>query len=240
MNQPGDILPTTQWTLVAQARDATGEAKRAALQSLCEIYWKPVYVYVLGQGHRKHDAEDLVQGFFADLLSRDFLSNVTEPSKKFRAFLLASINNYLQKDWRKRTAKKRGGKEPDLSIDFSLTESLSDAGHEDHLTADAAYDRLWAVTLVNNALSLLQQEHADAGKSPLFEALQSGLVQGTPARTYAELSKELNTQPNALKVAMHRLKKRFGKLLELEVKKTLVDGEDVQEELRYLLQSLKR
>jgi RNA polymerase sigma-70 factor (ECF subfamily) len=231
---------TTSWTIVAQARDESAPAARQALTELCQAYWYPMYAFLRRRGHSPDQAEDLTQGFFADLLARDSLKGVDPSKGKFRSFLLGSLQHYLsnRRDWDQRL--KRGGKIPHLSLDFRDAERcyLREPAHEE--TPERLFDRRWALTLLARVLDRLEREVDSENKRPLFERLKPTLMGESDTATYAQLGTELGMTTGAVKVAVHRLRKRFRALLQDEIARTLADPGDFQEEINELFLALSR
>jgi RNA polymerase sigma-70 factor (ECF subfamily) len=224
--------------MVAQARDRNSPDARAALTALCRAYWYPMYAFVHRRGHSAHEAEDLTQGFFADLLARDSLKDVDPSKGKFRSFLLASLQHFLSNQRDRDQRLKRGGKIPHLSLDFHDAESRyqREPGHVE--TPERLYQRRWAMTLLARVLEGLEREVNIDNKRPLFERLQPTLMGESDAASYAQVGSELGMSAGAVKVAAHRLRKRFRALLEEEIGRTLVDSGDFQEELNQLFLAL--
>lgn len=204
-----------------------------ALEELCRLYWYPVYAFIRRQGASSEEAEDLAQGFFARLLERRDLLSAEREKGRLRSFLLARVKNHLVQDWRRRTAAKRGGTGQPLSLDDAeVRYALEPAGL---VSAEALFDRRWALETFETALRRLESEYADAGKRDLFEALMPWLSSRPSDQTYASLAPGLGLTPGALQVAVHRLRQRFRRCLENAVADTVADPDEVESELRYLL-----
>jgi RNA polymerase sigma-70 factor (ECF subfamily) len=199
-----------------------------------------MYAYLRRRGHSPDEAEDLTQGFFADLLARDSLKGVDPSKGKFRSFLLASLEHFLsnRRDWDRRL--KRGGKIPHLSLDFRDAEScyLREPAHEE--TPERLFERRWALTLLAHVLDRLEREVDGENKRPLFECLKPTLMGESDAASYAQLGKELGMTPGAVKVAAHRLRKRFRAMLQDEIARTLANPGDYQQEINELFLALSR
>jgi RNA polymerase sigma-70 factor (ECF subfamily) len=236
---PGGGRPfaTTHWSIVLAAGHASRADSRAALAKLCETYWYPLYCFIRRRGHDAHEAEDLTQGFFAALLERDSL-RVADPNRgRFRSFLLASLNHFLANEWRRQAAQKRGGGQPLLSLDCASGEARYSQEPAHDLTPEKLYERRWALTLLEQALSKLRQEYAAGGKSALFERLGAFLA-GDEGAPYRSVAAELNMTEGAVKVAAHRLRRRCREHLRAEVAQTVADPQDVDEELRNLMAAM--
>lgn len=231
------LFPTTQWSLVVQAREASDEIRRAALETLCGIYWQPVYWLARRIGNHEPDAEDLVQGFFADLLSRDFLARVSQERGRFRSFLRSAATKYFFKQWRKETSLKRGGT-PGVQTTITL-DSIDDVeGPGTGRALEALFDREWARTLLDTAMKRVRVEYLATGKGDLFDALQCRLTPGASSRPVPEIAAELRMSEGAVKTATFRLRKRFSEVLRSEVGRTVRIKEETDDELRHLLAAL--
>jgi RNA polymerase sigma-70 factor (ECF subfamily) len=224
--------------VVLSAKDgATGRAE-AALEQLCRAYWWPLYVFVRRRGHEAHDAQDLTQAFFAGLLAKDFLRAVDRSKGKFRSFLLAALEHFLAKEWRRANAQKRGGKFAFVSINDETAEQpyLQVAATDG--SPEKVFDREWATTLLGNVVARLQAEYVAADKQTLFAELKGFLTSEKNAASYDELAAKLNTTKAALKMAVSRMRKRYGELLREEIGNTVSSPEEVDEELRALVKAL--
>jgi RNA polymerase sigma factor (sigma-70 family) len=221
-----DFFATTRWTMIVNA-GATGGA---ALGELCESYWFPVYAYVRRRGHAKEDAEDLTQGFFASLLARGDIAGLRRENGKFRAFLLAAMKHYLANEHDKRQRLKRGGGALHLSLDWQQADLRFRLADEASLPPDAAYDREWATALLERVLVTLASEAGDR-----FAHLKPFLSLDRDRIPYAEAAVALAIEEGAVRVAVHRLRKRYRQLLREEVARTLALPELVDEELRSLM-----
>lgn len=226
-----DLFPTTHWTLVLQAAEGCPEQRNKALEALCRAYWTPLFKFILLRVGSRHDAEDLTQSLFASLLKGSFPQCTTPDQGRFRAFLLASAKNHLAKEWRKASAFKRNA---DLS---PLDLSEEDAAVSEHAQAERIYDREWAVALVNRALNQLEVECTASGKGEEFFVLRPCLLAGadSPQR---ELAERLGRSAGATKILLHRLRRRFLELVERQVRQTVADPEEAQDEMRHLLHCL--
>jgi RNA polymerase sigma-70 factor (ECF subfamily) len=230
----GDIFATTHWTVVLTAgRRSTPQADRA-LEELCSIYWYPLYAYVRRQGRSREDAEDLTQGFFASFLKRNYLEGVSSEKGRFRAFLLTALKHYLSNEHDRASRQKRGGGEKPLSLDWQDAESRYQIEPADQLSPDKLYDRAWAVMQLEKVVGRLREESAAEGKAELFESLKPFLMVGKGAIPYAKAAADLGTNEGAVRVAVHRLRRRYRELLRQEIAQTLSDPAMVEEELQAL------
>jgi RNA polymerase sigma-70 factor (ECF subfamily) len=235
-----DRFLTTRWSLVARA-GASGRAPleaREALGSLCADYWFPLYAYARRRGLDHHGAQDAVQGFFARLVEKDDLAAADRSRGRFRSFLLASLSNFLANAWDRERAAKRGGGIARLSIDEAEAERRY-AG--DLAVADAPeklFERQWARELLARARGALALEWERAGRSALFLRLEPFLTEPASGDLESAIAGELGKSENAIRIALHRLRKRFGELLRLEVSETVSDPGEVEAELGGLLDAL--
>ena len=219
--------------VLAAGRGDSPDSKRA-LASLCETYWYPLYAYVRRRGHHVPEAQDLTQEFFARLLEKESL-RVADPQRgKFRSFLLASLNNFLAKEWRAARAQKRGGRRVSIPLDLQSAESRYSLEPAHELTPEKIYQRRWALTLLEGTFSKLREEFVGRGKIGLFEHLKGYLVMEKSTVPYRQLATELEMTEGAVKVAVHRLRRRCRELLREEIAQTVAQPEQVDDELREL------
>ena len=209
-------------------------------RSSCAAYWYPLYVYVRRRGCRPEEAEDLTQAFFARILEGDDLLQVADPGRgRFRSFLLAALEHFLANQWRRDRAQKRGSGQPVLSLDLPDGERryAREPGHE--LTPERAFDRRWALTLLEQALAGLREEYAEAGKLPLFEHLKPDLGGEPEAEaSYRAVAAALGMTEGAVKVAAHRLRLRCRERIRAEIAETVAGADEVEDELRHLFTAL--
>jgi RNA polymerase sigma factor (sigma-70 family) len=226
-----DIFATTRWTVVVAAGRKSDTQARQALEELCRTYWYPLYAYIRRQGHSKEDAEDLTQAFFARFLEKNYLAGLDRERGKFRAFLLASLKHFLANEWDKSQRQKRGGGATLLSLDWQDAETRYRIEPVDQSSPDKLYDRAWAVTLLERVIYRLRDESADPRQ---FEHLKPFLTVDKNAIPYREAAKELGLTEGAVRVTVHRLRRRYRELLRQEIAETLSDPTHVEEELRAL------
>jgi RNA polymerase sigma factor (sigma-70 family) len=232
------VFTTTSWTLVLQAGRAESAEAAAALERLCTAYWYPLYAYVRRQGHSPHDAQDLVQEFFARLLERNYLRLADRNRGRFRTFLLTALQYFLINEWKHANRQKRGGGRAFSSIDRESTETRFVTEIPDHRSPDKAFDRRWALVLLGRVLDQLQAECVADNRGALFEELKSALTGGETADGYAEIASRLGITEGNLKVIAHRLRGRYRELLRREVAITVEGPQAVDEEIRDLLAAL--
>lgn len=232
---PGDIFATTHWTVVLAAGKRSSPEAQHALEELCRTYWFPLYAYVRRRRHTKADAEDLTQAFFARLLEKNFLAQLNAEKGKFRAWLLTALKHFLANEWDKAQAQKRGGGAAHLSLDWQTADTQFQVAATGERSPDKAFDREWALALLAKVIERLQQECAVEGRAKLFDALKLFLTadKNQLAQT-AEIAQSLGVTEGAVRVAIHRLRKRYRQLLRDEIAHTLADAALVEEEMRAL------
>jgi RNA polymerase sigma-70 factor (ECF subfamily) len=239
---PGAAFAPTRWTLVLRARGETVEA-RAALSELCEGYYQPVFRFLRRDGREEDAARELAQEFFARLLARGELVAADPSRGRFRSYLLGAVKHFLadQRDHNQR--QKRGGGLAPESLDAPAPADTAPAlqiADPAGATPDTFFDREWAFALMDRALRSLAAEFHDAGKVDQFAALKPWLVGDAAALPQAEAAAHLGLTESALKVAIHRLRKRFREVIRAEIAQTVGEGDDVDGELRYLVEVLAR
>jgi len=230
---------TTRWSLVLDAGAEMTPRGRAALGTLCELYWYPLYAYLRRRGQTAEDAQDLTQGFFARLLEKQAL-NVVDPSRgRFRSFLLASLDHYVSNQRDRDQAQKRGGSTPPISLDIAMAEDLYTREPADPWTPEKIFDRNWALALLGRVLARLREELHAEGKGEFVDALQGYLSTDEAPASYEELAKKLNMTEGALRVAVHRLRRRYRAVLYDEIAQTVATPEEIDLELEYLIDAIK-
>ena len=235
---PDSSFASTRWTVVHQAADSKTASQHAlsALTELCQIYWRPVYVFLRRQGIAQHDAQDLTQAFFADLIESRAYAHADPAKGRFRSFLFGTLKHFVAHARDHDRAQKRGGGCVPIALDeTAISEAETYASRCNHWSADGVFEREWAASLARQALDRLAQEYELGGKGALFEALKSRLSADEPTDTsYAELANRLGRTAAHLRVDVTRLRARYRAILREEVSGTVVDQRDVDEELRYL------
>lgn len=231
---PGDIFVTTHWTVVLQAgRRAAPESDRA-LEELCRTYWFPLYAYIRRRGYARADAEDLTQAFFARFLAKNYLAGLSAERGRFRAFLLAALKNFLVNEWKHARRQKRGDGMTVLSLDWETADTQFQVVAQNELNPDQAFDREWALALLGQVIARLQAECETSGKGRLFAQLKMFLAAGKSGTAQREVAQALGMEAGAVRVAVHRLRKRYRQLLREEIAQTLSDPALVDEEMRAL------
>ena len=221
----------------ARPDDASQLHARNALQKLCQMYWYPIYAYIRCRGHNEADAKDLTQAFFTRMLETDGFSTADRMKGRFRSFLLGAVKHFLVDEWRRTRAKKRGGDYQIVEWDAMNPETRY-ASVESVQAPEILFDKEWALETVNASLAALKEEMRIAGKEKQFQKLKVFLTGTGPGNRQA-LAEELGLNENALKVAIHRLRKRYRELLRSAVLETLESNDDLEMEMQYLISSLR-
>ena len=226
---------TTHWSVVLSAGRTETPRARHALERLCQTYWYPLYAYVRRRGYSAHDAQDLTQGFFACLLERQSLATADPNKGRFRSFMLGAMNYFLATEWAKMQTQKRGGGREIFSLDLASAEQRLDLEPGGNSTPDRVFDKEWATALLDKVLNQLEAEFRREGKSALFGTLKQTLAGSRDAQPYAALAGKLRMNEGTVKTAVHRLRKRYRRLLEAEIADTVTSADEVREEMAYLL-----
>jgi RNA polymerase sigma factor (sigma-70 family) len=226
---------TTRWSLVCTAAGTASGPQAMALEELCQAYWSPLYAWLRRTGRNPVDAQDLVQAFFARLLTRGLLGRAERERGRFRSFLLVSLKNYLADEHDRATALKRGGGIVEVPWDIEDAEAGYLAGDGEPLAPDALFERRWALAVLDRALEALRAEYVERGRERVFDGLKDH-VWGDPGTvTISEASGAVGLTESAARVAVHRLRGRFAEILRAHIADTLADDTEVDTELRHLV-----
>ncbi len=230
---PSDCFQSTRWTIVAKVKDgADSKSREAALESLCRQYWKPLYVYVVKHGHPPEDAKDIVQDFFASILKKDLFADADPSRGKLRSFLIHALKCELSDVHRSQSTQKRGGHVNWIRLEASLVE-IADSSR----TPEEDFERQWAEVLVDACLTRLQDDYAKRGQSEVFHLLRPALLPGS-GESMSTIAAQLGKSEGTTRVALTRMRKKFGEILLDEVSATLLPGDDPKEEVRHLMRAL--
>ena len=240
MNSAPRIFATTHWSVVLAAGQADGAPAQDALETLCRAYWYPIYVYVRRKGYGPDEAQDLTQEFFAQLIAKKHVRLADREKGKFRTFLLAMLDYFLAREWNRAHRQKRGGQFTFISLDQQTPEERYRLEPADNETPEKKFLRQWALTVLKQAMNALQSECEASGKGLLFTEAKSLLSGERDRAAYAEIGQRLGMSEGAARVAVHRLRQRYGELLRQEVAQTVADEAEVDGELRYLIQVLSQ
>jgi RNA polymerase sigma-70 factor (ECF subfamily) len=235
----GRQFATTRWSLVAAAGRGPSAESRDALAALCQTYWYPLYAYARRHLPSAHDAQDQTQAFFAELLEKDYLQAADPRRGKFRSFLLTAFKHFLSRQRERDGARKRGGGHSLVSLDFHDGERRYGLEPADPATPETIYERRWALAILEQSLNRLRQEMADAGKEKQFECLKATLEGEGPQESYAQIAGQVGMSEQAVKVAVHRLRRRYQELLRAEIAQTVASAEEVEDELRDLFAAVR-
>ena len=231
---------TTRWSLVLDAGAEPTARGHDALATLCGLYWYPLYSYLRRRGHSAEDAQDLTQGFFARLLEKHSLHVVDPARGRFRSFLLASLDHYVSNERDRDRAQKRGSGAVPISLDVAMAEDRYVREPADPLTPEHIFNRNWALAVLERVLARLRTELDADGKVYLFESLKGYLTGDEPAGSYQQVGLAIGMTEGALKVAVHRLRRRYRALLYDEIAQTVATPEEIELELKYLIEAIKK
>ena len=229
---------TTRWSVVLRARGGDPEG-RQALSTLCQDYWHPIYAFIRRQGHGVEEARDLTQGYFLLVLEKGLLHDVRRTEGRFRSFLLASVRHFLSDARDRQRAAKRGGGRSPVPLDEAVAEENYLREPHTELTPEEIFERRWAFTVIERAVRRLHEDSERRGRLGQFERLQEFLT-GAGTGTYRKAASDLGMTEDAVKVAVHRLRHRYGEMLRKEVEETVADPAQVDGEIRYLLAVIGR
>ncbi len=229
------LFSPTHWSVVLAAAEGQSAAACSAREDLCRNYWYPLYAYVRRRGYSPEDAQDLTQEFFARLLANHGLRTVSPLKGKFRSFLLASMNHLLADEHDRLTREKRGGGRSLISFDAQTAEERYRLEPVDELTADAIFERRWAIALLEQVLNRLDDEYSKSGRARVFVVLRQFLTGDPAGHDYPAAAYRLHMTEGAVRVAVHRLRRRFGVLFRDAVAATLDEPGELDSEMRHLL-----
>ena len=232
------VFATTHWSVVLAAGQGESAPAQRALEMLCRAYWYPIYAYVRRKGYRPEEAQDLTQEFFAQLIAKDHFRLADRNKGKFRGFLLSRLDFFLAREWSRAHRQKRGGQFTFISMDEQPPEERYQLEPADLETPERKFLRHWALTVLKQAMNALQRECEANGKTLLFREAKNLISGERKGTAYAQISQSLDMGEGAVRVAVHRLRQRYGELLRREVAHTVTSQEEVDEELRYLFQVL--
>lgn len=234
------VFPNTRWSLVLQAGAHADEQARSALAHLCREYWYPLYAYVRRRGFAAHDAQDLTQSFMLEIIAGPLLGRADPDVGRFRSFMLGAMQNFLANAQRHQHAQRRGGEFTFVSIDGARGEGRYGLEPLDHFTAEDAFERNWALALLDTVLARLRGEYEAAGRAALFAGLQPYLAGKDGQAGYAALGRELGLSENTVAVSVHRLRRHYGELLRAEIAMTVATQEEIESEIAHLMAVLSR
>lgn len=229
-------FPNTQWSLIVRASTADPVEREKALAEICTLYWPPVYAFIRSRGHSPHDAEDLTQGLFAELLERNDFARADSKHGKLRSYLLTAAKNHLNSEHRRENRVKRGGGTVMLSFDAVDAEARCLIPEPvDDMTPDKVFERQWAITIMESVVSQLAARYAEKEQTDLYNALKPFINASDTAAPQSDLARQLGMTDQAFRVAVHRLRQRYAEVLRQTVKSTLGHDEDVEAEITRMM-----
>ena len=229
----GAHFKSTRWSAVRKAGDPDAPSAMEALARLCRDYWYPLYAFVRRKGYTPEDAQDLTQEFFARVFEKGIVEQANQARGRFRSFLLSSLNHFLSNEWDKKKTIKRGGQCYFISWEELGAEDRYVQEPFSNVSAENLYERHWAATLLEKSTEALRREYEAAGEQAVFEVLL-GFLSGLEKReSYKQASDRLNLTEDAVRMRLHRMRRRFGKLLREEVADT-VEPDEIDDEMRHL------
>ena len=229
-------FPTTQWSLIVRAAAADSAEREAALAEICTRYWPPVYAFIRSRGQSPHDAEDLTQSFFEQLLRREDFAKMDAAHGRLRSYLLTAAKHFLASAQRRERTLKRGGAAVLRSLDVTEAEALCLIPEPaDQVTPERIFERQWALTLMEAVVRELEARYTEKGQAALFAVLKPALLATEEYRPDAGVAEGLGLTVTALRVKLHRLRQRYAETLRKAVGATLGTEEDVEEEIRHLM-----
>lgn len=229
---------TTHWSMVLAAIDPSSPQYKQALSTLCQTYWLPLYAYLRRHGCDTHEAQDCTQAFFTKMLEKDSLRLANPDLGKFRSYILSALKHFVADRSDRARTQKRGGGETIISLDFENAEDQYVFEPIDQLSPDRLFERMWALTLLQKAMSRLETESSNMDKQNVFEHIVIYLAPAKEALPYHEMAVKLDMTEGAVKVAVHRLRKRYQELLREEIAQTVSTEEEIEEELQELFTAL--
>lgn len=229
---------TTHWSVVLEAGQPESTRYQQALETLCRTYWFPLYAYLRRHGYNAQKAEDHIQAFFACLLEKRGLRLADPKRGRFRSFLLTALKHFLANEHARAQAQKRGGGRKFLSLDIENAESQYIREPRDELSPEKLFERSWALAVLDRTMARLQAEAAATKKQKLFDCLKVYLTADKNAVPYNKVAARLKMTEGAVKVAVHRLRRRYRDLLRDEIAQTVTTEEQINEEIRDLFAAL--
>ena len=229
---------TTRWTIINAVGQTSQSQAAGALAELCEAYWPPLYAFLRRRGYPPEEAQDLTQGFFARLLETGSIRTADPARGRFRSFLLTALKRYVINEHERSTTARRGGGHAHLSLDFDEAERVYTREPSTDETPDRLFDRRWAMIALDRALQRLRAEYIGLGQASLADALLPYLTDTGELPPYRMVAARLDISEGAVKVAVHRMRHRYGGILRSEIAETVLGGEEVEAELRELLRAV--
>jgi len=236
--QGGAAFTTTHWSVVLEAQGESPAAQEA-LEKLCRTYWRPIFAFLRRQGLPPAEAEDVTQGFFAQLLERKSFDAVRKEKGRLRSYLLGALKYFVTDEQRRAMAIKRGRGQRLIALEELRADDRIEMEPSDPMTAEMIYERRWALTVLERVLSRLKDEYSAAGNAALFDSLKELLPDEPGAPSQAEIAARLGMSENAVRQAFYRFRQRYQSLLREEIANTVATPGDIEDELRYLIAVLE-
>jgi len=234
----GVAFTTTHWSVVLEAQGESPAAQEA-LEKLCRVYWRPIYSFVRRQGLGPEEAEDITQGFFAQLLERGKFSAIRKEKGRLRSFLLGALKYFVADEQRRAMAIKRGKGQRLIPLEELRAGERIDMEPSDPMTAEMIYERRWALTVLERVLSRLKDEYVAADNAVLFDSLKQLLPDEPGSPSQAEIATQLGMTENAVRQAFYRFRQRYQSILREEIANTVATPGDIEDELRHLIAVLE-
>ncbi len=212
--------------------------QKQALETLCQSYWFPLYAYLRRRGCESHEAEDLTQAFFARMLDKKDLQTADPKCGKFRSFLLVRLKGFLSDERDRARAKKRGGGRKVLSLSTENAEGQYSLEPATQLSPEMLFEKAWALTLLERTMDRLEAEMTKKDRKKLFDHLKVYLTTDKDAIPYQDMATELNMTEGSVRVAVHRLRRQYRRLLRDEIAQTVGDEDQIDEEMGSLFAAL--
>lgn len=231
-------FPTTHWSVVLRARDETDARAKDALETLCQTYWYPLYAFLRRSGRGHEDAQDLIQGFFEQVIERRFFVKAERQEGRFRSFLIQSLKFYAATESRRQHAAKRGGGQEHLPLETEAGEQRYGRETADGRDPEKLFERRWALSILEQSLLSLEAEYATPERKRLFQEIQTFLAGEKGIATYAETAVKLNTSEAAVKMAVVRMRQRYRQTIREVIAHTVANPAEIEAELKYIIQVL--
>jgi RNA polymerase sigma factor (sigma-70 family) len=229
---------TTHWSVVLSAVDSSSPQYKQSLKILCQTYWFPLYAYLRRHGYNTHEAQDCTQDFFMNMIEKDSLRLVNPDRGKFRSYILSALKHFMADRSDRARARKRGGGKTLFSLDLENAEDQYELEPVDQLSPERLFERMWALTLLQKAMNRLETEFSSMEKQKVFEQIVIYLAPAQEALSYHETAAKVDMTEGAVKVAVHRLRKRYQELLREEIAQTVSTEGEIDEEIQELFTAL--
>ena len=229
---------TTHWSVVLAAGDNSSPQHREALETLCRIYWFPIYAYLRRQGYGAHDAEDQTQGFFTHMIEKYDLCRADPNRGRFRSFLLSMLKHFVADQRDRSHAQKRGGGKRVFSFDFADAETRYKLEPLQQISPDRLFEKSWALAVLDQTMARLKAETSRSNRQKQFEHLKVYLAGQTHTIPYCDMAEKLDMTEGSVKVAIHRLRKRYRELLWEQIAQTVSSTEEIESEIQALFAAL--